>query len=137
MILIIFYCALFYGSYFRIYKSFTLSAFRYPSTILRPTSKLCDSFSSNKQLSKEIENNDEKKLALDLLDCLTSSKDSSDPDYDVEKDIRRDNLLLTNDYHNLKLELKERGLPTSGDKIAMITRLLLHIIDPNIDYNEA
>ena len=60
----------------------------------------------------------------------------TDPDYDVEKDVRRDNLLLTNDYHDLKLELKDRGLSTSGDKISMMTRLLLNIIDPALDYNK-
>ena len=79
---------------------------------------------------------DEKNLALELLDSITSPTDSSDPLYDVEKDIRRDNLLLTNDYHDLKLEMKERGLPTGGDKLVMITRMLLHIIDPSLDYNK-
>lgn len=80
--------------------------------------------------------NAEKKQALELLDCLTSPTNTEDPQYDVEKDIRRDNLLLSNDYHDLKLELKERGLRTGGDKLEMITRLLLHIIDPNLDYNK-
>jgi hypothetical protein len=41
-----------------------------------------------------------------------------------------------NDYQSLKLELRSRGLPTSGDKTEMITRLLLNIIDPSINYNE-
>eukprot|EP01041_Mallomonas_annulata_P003589 gene3589-7133_t len=74
--------------------------------------------------------------ALSLLDCLTSTKDEDDPTYDVMKDIRRDNLLQSNDYQDLKLELRARGLRTSGDKLEMITRLLLHIIDPSINYNE-
>ena len=88
------------------------------------------------QTEVEDEDSNKKKLALDLLDCLTSPTESSDPEYNVEKDVRRDNLLLSNDYHNLKLELKERGLSTGGDKIAMIIRLLLHIIDPALDYNK-
>ena len=74
--------------------------------------------------------------ALELLDCLTSSKNEDDVNYDVEKDIRRDTLLAENDYLDLKVELKRRGLRTSGDKLEMITRLLLHIVDPSIDVNE-
>lgn len=82
-----------------------------------------------------VSNDDERKLALELLDCLTSPYDSEDPLYDVEKDIRRDQLLQTNDYHDLKLELRERGLRTNGDKAEMMIRLLLHIVDPNLSFN--
>lgn len=82
-------------------------------------------------------NQDElKKEALSLLECLTSPKDPDDPGYDVEKDIRRDNLLYINDYETLKIQLRARGLRTSGDKLEMISRLLLHILDPSIVYNE-
>eukprot|EP00600_Ochromonadales_sp_CCMP1393_P005537 CAMPEP_0174965056 /NCGR_PEP_ID=MMETSP0004_2-20121128/6229_1 /TAXON_ID=420556 /ORGANISM="Ochromonas sp., Strain CCMP1393" /LENGTH=203 /DNA_ID=CAMNT_0016213861 /DNA_START=99 /DNA_END=706 /DNA_ORIENTATION=+ len=78
-----------------------------------------------------------KRQALTLLDCLTSPRDPDDIEYDVEKDIiRRDNLLLENDYYELKLELRTRGLRTSGDKLEMITRLLLHIVDPTIKFDE-
>lgn len=77
-----------------------------------------------------------KKQALDLLDCLTCPHNEEDPEYDVERDIRRDNLLAENDYLDLKVELRRRGLRSSGDKLEMITRLLLHVIDPNINYNE-
>lgn len=79
---------------------------------------------------------DVKREALLLLDCLTSSKDPDDPEYDVEKDMRRDELLLANDYNDLKNDLRFRGLRTSGDKLEMITRLLLHIIDPSIKFDE-
>jgi len=79
---------------------------------------------------------DVKREALILLDCLTSSKDPDDSEYDVEKDMRRDELLLANDYNDLKNDLRCRGLRTSGDKLEMITRLLLHIIDPSIKFDE-
>lgn len=38
-----------------------------------------------------------------LLDCLTSPKDDNDPDYSLEKDLRRDDLMLMNDYSTLKV----------------------------------
>lgn len=80
----------------------------------------------------------EKKMAaLDLLDVLTCTDDEDDPEYDVSKDIRRDKLILNNDYHDLKIQLRKKGLRTGGDKEEMIARLLLHIIDPSIDYMEA
>ena len=82
-----------------------------------------------------VSNDDERKLALELLDCLTSPYESEDPLYDVEKDVRRDQLLQTNDYHDLKLELRERGLRANGDKAEMMMRLLLHIVDPNLSFN--
>jgi hypothetical protein len=97
-------------------------------------------FDKIKRFYNEIHSNDasqhtrdEKKHALELLDCITSPFDPDDPKYDVEKDVRRDELLRTNDYQELKLELKERGLRTSGDKLEMIIRLLLHVVDPSID----
>ena len=74
--------------------------------------------------------------ALSILDCLTSPRDDSDPLYDLEKDIRRDEILARNDYNTLKVELRTRGLRTSGDKLEMITRLLLHVIDPALKFNE-
>jgi hypothetical protein len=54
----------------------------------------------------------------------------------MDKDLRRDTLLRENDYQELKIELKRRGLRISGDKLEMITRLLLHIVDPSINFNE-
>ena len=77
-----------------------------------------------------------KKQALELLDCLTSPRDLDDPQYDVSKDMRRDEILRGNDYSALKVALRERGLRTSGDKMEMIVRLLLHIIDPSINYSQ-
>ena len=56
-----------------------------------------------------------KKQALELLDCLTSPRDLEDPQYDVSKDMRRDEVLRSNDYSALKVALRERGLRTSGD----------------------
>ena len=77
-----------------------------------------------------------KKDALELLDCLTSPKNNNDPQYDLEKDVRRDELLAQNDYQELKVQLRARGLRTTGDKLEMITRLLLHIIDPAVNFNQ-
>jgi hypothetical protein len=77
-----------------------------------------------------------KKVALDLLDCLTCPKDPEDVNYNAEKDARRSNLLTSNDYNELKVELRTRGIKTSGDKVEMITRLLLHVIDPTIKFDE-
>jgi hypothetical protein len=74
--------------------------------------------------------------ALEMLDCLTCLKDEDDPAYDVEKDIQRDELLINTDYTDLKVELRARGLRTTGDKLEMMVRLLLHIIDPSINYAE-
>ena len=78
----------------------------------------------------------DKKIALGLLDCLTSPKNKDDPTYDVYKDLKRDNLISSIDYYELKMELKARGLRTTGDKLEMMTRILVHIIDPSIDYKE-
>jgi hypothetical protein len=73
---------------------------------------------------------------MELLDCLTSPVDDSDPQYSFEKDMRRDSLLAANDYTVLKAALRRKGLRTSGDKVEMITRLLLHDVDPSIQYDE-
>ena len=77
-----------------------------------------------------------KKQALELLDCLTSPKDMEDPQFDINKDMRRDEIIQNNDYSSLKVALRERGLRTSGDQMEMIVRLLLHVIDPSINYNQ-
>ena len=77
-----------------------------------------------------------RKDALELLDCITSPKDEDDPGYDVVKDMRRDEVLMNNDHSALKIELRARGLRQSGDKMEMIARLLLHIIDPSINYSQ-
>ena len=70
------------------------------------------------------------------MDVLTSPRDSQDPEYDIEKDYRRDEMLRHTDYSELKLELRSRGLRTSGDKVEMMVRILLHTIDPTIDFKE-
>ena len=102
--------------------------------LLSPSSTRLLSSKSEKQPSDPEEK--VKRDALELLDCLTSSRDENDPNYDVNKDIRRDEVLRRNDHALLKVQLKARGLRTSGDKLEMIVRLLLHIIDPAINYNE-
>lgn len=85
--------------------------------------------------SRSVQQQEQKRRALELLECLTSPSDPDDPNYDAEKDVRRDELLLANDYYELKLELKDRGLRSNGDKLEMIARLLLNVIDPSMDYN--
>ena len=77
-----------------------------------------------------------RKDALELLDCITSPKNEDDPGYDIVKDMRRDQVLLSNDHSALKVELRARGLRQNGDKMEMIARLLLHIIDPTINYSQ-
>ncbi len=77
-----------------------------------------------------------KKEALELLDYMTCPADEDDPAYDVEKDTARDDVLLMNDYEDLKIELRTRGLPTGGDKTEMIIRILLHIIDPTMTFDQ-
>lgn len=91
-------------------------------------------------ISEDIVSNEENELvteAMKILDCLTSPKDPEDLKYDVDKDVMRDQLLLQNNYETLKVELRTRGLKTSGDKLEMMIRLLVHIIDPTINYSES
>ena len=90
-------------------------------------------YTSNKVVDPEAQLKQE---ALDILDCLTCPKDESDPAYDVEKDVMRDELLQDTDYSELKTELRARGLRTKGDKLEMMIRMMLHVIDPSIDFNE-
>ncbi len=78
----------------------------------------------------------QRRTALELLDCITASKDINDAEYDFDKDMRRNEILTHTDYSELKVELRSRGLKTGGDKVTMITRLLLHIIDPTVDLQE-
>ena len=63
--------------------------------------------------SEQKENNKPSKQLVEQakqLDCLTSPKDQDDPEYDIDKDMRRDELLLANDYSSLKSELHRLGL---------------------------
>ena len=53
--------------------------------------------------NESVEEINMKKEALELMDCLTCPRDETDPNYDVDKDIRRDELLLQNDYQALKV----------------------------------
>ena len=78
----------------------------------------------------------QRRNALELLDCITSSKNIDDAEYDFDKDMRRNEILTHTDYSELKVELRARGLKTGGDKVTMITRLLLHLIDPTVDLQE-
>lgn len=106
-ILVVVFLSLPKGSTFRIFRinNSKLLVSSRNKIYTRSTIRLLSSKSTSVNFSTA-ELSDEKKLALELLDCITSPTDSSDPQYNVEKDIRRDNLLLTNDYHDLKLEMK-------------------------------
>lgn len=80
-------------------------------------------------------NNEElKQKAYEILDYLACPYSMEDPDYDPIKAQRRDRIVSSLDYTELKFELIQRGLPKSGERVEMFTRLLLHIIDPTIDY---
>ncbi len=74
--------------------------------------------------------------ALELLDCITTTTDVNSTEYSKEKLQRRHDIMMNNDYSELKLELHRLGLIKNGEKLEMITRLLLHFIDPSIKYNE-
>lgn len=84
---------------------------------------------------KEMDSEDIVVNAMQLLDVMTCSVDEDSPEYDVEKDVRRDEMLFQNDYESLKVKLRQQGLRTNGDKPEMIIRLLLNIIDPSVKYN--
>jgi hypothetical protein len=119
-------CCLFLQlSSFQYWKSFGLSN----SKRILQSSPLDNYFGTNSQTEAV-------NAALELLDCITSPKDSEDTMFDIEKDIRRSELLKYYDYNELKVELRRLNLITSGDKMEMITRILLHIIDPSIQYRE-
>lgn len=53
-------------------------------------------FNSNVRALEQYTEN-KRKLAVELLDCMTSPTDSNQIDYDHEKDVRREKLLLNND----------------------------------------
>lgn len=81
-------------------------------------------------------NDEDKKLAFEMLDYITCPVNRDDPDYDFQKDMKRDELLASTTYSGLKIALHKRELDTSGDKLEMISRILLHIIDPSIKYQQ-
>jgi len=99
-----------------------------------PTNKGNADNSSNS--NNNINDNVARKEALDILDCLTSTIDVEDAEFNENKYERRQNILNSVDYSDLKVELKTRGLKTGGDKLEMIIRLLLHIVDPQIKFIE-
>lgn len=74
--------------------------------------------------------------AFDLLDCLTCPRDYDHPEYDPEKMRRKEKLLRDIDYYELVQEMEFRGLSKLGDKVELITRLLLHVIDPSIKFEQ-
>lgn len=97
----------------------------------KPTQYNCQ----NQEAKVVNEEDDKIKLAIELLDCLTSPVDENDPEYDLAKDLQRNELLRQNSYSQLKVELKSRGLRSSGDILEMMIRILLHTIDPSISFD--
>lgn len=79
---------------------------------------------------------EDKKLAFEMLDYITCPVSRDDPDYDFQKDMKREELLASTTYSGLKIALHQRELDTSGDKLEMISRILLNIIDPSIKYQQ-
>lgn len=121
-------------------ESFSVVFPKFNAILKRNTHNIEKKMKINSNFAKNNENDGEndlqlKKDALELLDCMTSPKDPDDPAYDVEKDLKRDEVLFSNDHSALKIELRRRGLRQNGDKLEMIARLLLHVIDPTINYN--
>lgn len=94
------------------------------------TQKYEDDFFSYRPQSEE----EMRIKAHEVLDCLACPYNIEDPDYDHRKARRRDTILKSIDYADLKIELMKRGLSKTGEKVEMLTRLLLHVIDPSIDY---
>lgn len=78
------------------------------------------------------ENEIDKKQALDLLESLVSSDFSKDPSYDIEKESKKKSILAGVSYHDLKELLRFHGLDEVGDKMQMLVRYLLFIIDPSL-----
>lgn len=112
---------------------------RFKTQILRNRSTIHIRQASEGGADSNVTSNDvvtQRRTALELLDCITASKDINDAEYDFDKDMRRNEILTHTDYSELKVELRSRGLKTGGDKVTMITRLLLHIIDPTVDLQE-
>lgn len=122
----------------------TRLSFRLPSLPrMRPSTRLSSASSNDKDIELRNKRNKEelsemeeayKREAMEILDCLTCPKDESDPAYDAEKDYRRDEYLINTDYTELKIELKRRGLRTSGDKLEMMIRFMLHVIEPSVNF---
>lgn len=111
--------------------------FKDPNTIIYAVPADSESFGVKGGLTdQDDEEKEALRLAYELLDCLTSTKDEDSPEYNMENDLRRDRVLMENDYGDLKMELKQRGLSTAGDKQEMMIRLLLSIIDPTINFQE-
>ena len=108
----------------------------YCGSARRAVSLRCEAIDADYTEDEEDAKKRKKSAALDLLDVLTCTNDEDSIEYDVKKDIRRDNLLQANDYNSLKIALRQKGLRTVGDKLEMIARLLLHEIDPSVDYRE-
>lgn len=117
-------------------KAFRYTGISFPKPVLQTRSVFSRGLAKNKSINPEMKETISKDKALHLLDCLTSPRDPSDPQYDIDKDTTRANLLQNHDYSQLKVELYRRELDLSGDKMEMLTRFLLHIIDPSIKFND-
>jgi hypothetical protein len=74
--------------------------------------------------------------AKEMLDVLATPLDPDHPEYDESKIRKREKLLFANTYTDLKITLMKLGLRKSGDKIEMLTRMLLHIIAPTMNYED-
>ncbi len=112
-----------------------LSSIKLRSTYLYSTNNPTINKSNGKSVSN-VEDEETKRWALGLLDAITSPTEEADPDYDAKKATEARKLLSSFGYTELKVECKLRGLRTSGDKLEMLTRILLFIIDPTMKLNE-
>lgn len=97
------------------------------------------SYSSGIFIGEGLDFDDEKigeKTILRLLDCLTSTSDTDDPEFDYQKDDQRRSMLRENDYSNLRRECISRGLPTLHEKQEMLVALLVHKMNPSIKLSD-
>lgn len=104
-----------------------------------PLQDSSSSYSSGIFIGEGLDFDDEKmgeKTILRLLDCLTSTSDTDDPEFDYHKDEQRRSMLRENDYSNLRRECISRGLPTLHEKQEMLVALLVHKMDPTIKLSD-
>lgn len=91
-------------------------------------------YENEESLTTAKESLEVKEKAMEVLDCLASPHSQKAEDFDVAKDIKRRSLISDLNYSDLKMTLKRKGLQTQGDKLEMITRLLINQIDPSVNY---
>jgi hypothetical protein len=78
----------------------------------------------------------EREEAKEILAILATPTQPEHPDYDPIRAQKREDLIFTTSYTHLKLTLMRYGLRKNGEKVEMMTRMLLYIIDPRTNHEE-